>query len=329
MPEEEILSYEEKIEALNEDGVEILKMEDCIDEMEHDLEHGKEKGTTTFIKGMDNAWTWRMGEFNIWTGYSNEGKSQALRFCSLIKAIGQHDLGDDWKFAFYAPEDYPAKEFFDDFIHTASGFSTDKENPNFIGKKRYREIYQKVKEYFFFTYIRPPKNSLAKILSSFIPLIEDQGVKVCIVDPLIKVARPAKYLNADDKYAAYVTTMCTDFARQYNISLHLVMHQLTPRLQENGLYPKPSMYYIKGGGTWADGSDNILSIQRPLYAADKVDDEVLFRSEKIKKQKLVGIPQEFKMRFDRRTNRYTDPSGNDLYDLDKALHNAKIRLLFD
>lgn len=323
------LSYEEQIADLNEQGVQILTMDDCEDDMLYDLEHGKEKGTTTFIPDLDKAWTWRMGEFNIWTGYSNEGKSQFLRYLSLIKALGQRELGDEWKFAFYAPEDYPAKEFFDDIIHTASGRSTDKTNPNFIGEKMYKDMLKKTRDFFYFNYIRPPQNSLRKILNSFVPLIENKGVKVCVVDPLIKVARPKIYMNADDKYAAYVTTLATDFTRQYNVSLHLVMHQLTPRLQENGLYPKPSMYYIKGGGTWADGTDNINSIQRPLYASDKQDDEVVFTSQKIKKQKLVGIPQDFKMRFDRKTNRYINyANGDDLYDIDRVLHNAKIKLLF-
>lgn len=322
-------SYEEQLLELNEEGVEIITMDDCIDDMQYDLVNGKEKGTTTFIPDLDKAWTWRMGEFNIWTGYSNEGKSQFLRYLSLVKALGQHQLRDDWKFAFYAPEDYPAKEFFDDFIHTASGKSTDKENPNFISTERYLDTYNKLKSYFYFTYIRPPKNTLVKVLKSFVPLIEEKGVKVCIVDPLIKIARPAKYLNADDKYAAYVTTLATDFSRQYNISLHLVMHQLTPRFQENGLYPTPSMYYIKGGGTWADGTDNINAIQRPFYGADKKNDEVLFISQKIKKQKLVGIPQEVKFRFDRRTNRYINHTSNkDLFDIDGAMNNARIKLLF-
>ena len=323
------LSYDEQLEELREDGVEILTMDDCANDMRYDLEHGKEKGTSTYIPGMDDAWTWRMGEFNIWTGYSNEGKSQFLRYLSLVKGIEERSRGNDWKFAFYAPEDYPAKEFFDDIIHTAAGRSTDKDNPNFIGRKMYDETMEKIKDLFFFNYIRPPKNSLIKVLKSFIPLIEEKGVKVCVVDPIIKIARPAKYLNADDKYAAYVTTLATDFTRQYNVSLHLVMHQLTPRIQENNLYPKPTMYNIKGGGTWADGTDNILSIQRPLYASDKKDEEVLFTSQKIKKQKLVGIPQEFQMRFDRRTNRYVNFNNNDdLYDFESKLHNPKIRLLF-
>src|SRR5690606_2578445 len=115
------------------------------DDMQTDLQQGKEKGTSTYITGLDDCWTWRMGEFNIWTGYSNEGKSQFLRYLSLVKAIEERRKGEDWTFAFYAPEDYPAKEFFDDLIHTAAGRSTDKDNPNFIGKELYRTTYEKIK----------------------------------------------------------------------------------------------------------------------------------------------------------------------------------------
>lgn len=320
--------YAQRLESLRKKGI-ILTMDDCYDEMIHDLENGKEKGSSTYVEGLDDAWTWRMGEFNIWTGYSNEGKSQFLRFLSLIKALEEQRAGNTWRFAFYAPEDYPAKEFFDDLIHTASGRSTDKDNPLFIGPELYKQTYDKIKDFFYFNYLRPPRNSLVRVLKSFVPLIKERDVKVCVVDPIIKVARPAKYLNADDKYAAYVTTLATDFTRAYNVSLHLVMHQVTPAIQENNLHPKPSMYRIKGGGTWADGTDNIMSIQRPMYAVDKVDDEVKFTSQKIKKQKLVGIPQEFQMRFDRKTNRYVKFSdGKDLYNFDGVLKNPGIRLLF-
>lgn len=305
--------------------VELFTMADCIDDMVFDLKNGKEKGSTTYIEGLDNAWTWRMGEFNIWTGYANEGKSLFLRFLCLIKAIME-----GWKFAFYAPEDYPAKEFFDDLIHTASGYSTDKDNPNFIGEKVYREMFNLLKEHIYFVYIRPPEHSLTNVMKSFIPLIEEKGVKGCIIDPIIKVKRPKEYMAADDKYAAYVTTMATDFSRKFNVSLNMVMHQLTPRLQENGLYPKPSMYYVKGGGTWADGSDNINSIWRPSYARDKIDDEVMFTSHKIKKQKLVGIPQDVKFRFNRKTNRYVSyDTKQDVFQFDKHLRVPRFKLLFD
>lgn len=305
--------------------VKVYTMADCRDDMLHDLVHGKEKGTTTYIPALDNFWTWRCSEFNIWTGYSNEGKSLFLRYLALIKCIEE-----DWKFAFYAPEDYPAKEFFDDLIHTASGYSTDKENPNFIGREKYEEVMAKLQDYIHFVYIRPPHNTLVEVLKAFIPLIEKHGVKGCVIDPIIKITRPKEFNDRDDRFAAYATTLCTDFSRQFNVSLHQVMHQITPRAQENGLYPKPSMYNIKGGGTWADGTDNILSIQRPFYALDQVNDEVIFASRKIKKQKLVGLPGEHTMRFNRRTNRYTSHTNHtDLYDFDSKLGVPRMRLLFN
>ena len=42
------------------------------------------------------------------------------------------------------------------------------------------------------------------------------------------------------------------------------------------------MYRIKGGGSWSDGFDNVLSVWRPNYAKDKIDSEVQFASQKIK-----------------------------------------------
>lgn len=302
----------------------ILKMKDCMDEMVYDLQHGKERGTTTYIHKLDDAWTWRLGEFNIWTGYTNEGKSLFLRFISLVKAIM-----DKWRFAFYAPEDYPAKEFFDDLIHTGCGKSTDPLNPGgCVKEKTYRKVASQIEDYFYFVYIKPPDNTLENVLREFSTLIDDEGIKGCIIDPIIKLSRPKEFLQADDKYAAYVTTLCTDFARTTNISLNLVMHQLTPRLQENGLYPKPTYYNIKGGGTWVDGTDNVLSVQRPLYARDKIDDEVIFASQKIKKQKLVGVPQEIKFRFDRKKNRYIDyDSKIDVFDFSEGLGVSQMSFL--
>jgi twinkle protein len=303
----------------------VFMMKDLKDEMLHDLRYGKEKGSSTYIDKLDNAWTWRLGEFNIWTGYVNEGKSLFLRFLALVKAIK-----DQWKFAFYAPEDFPAKEFFDDIIHTASGYSTDKDQDNFIREELYIQMMKRLNPYFYFVYVRPPKNTIINIMKEFVPLIHDNGVKVCIIDPLIKVKRPKEFMNADDKYAGYATTLATDFSRMHNISLHLVMHQLTPRLQENGLYAPPTYYNIKGGGTWADGSDNVNAVQRPLYARDKIDAEVIFSAMKIKKQKLVGIPQNITYAFDRRKNRYVDfNTRKDIFDFDGHLRVPRMGLLWN
>lgn len=296
--------------------VSITTPDECLEEMLYDLENGKIKGTTTHNTSIDQCWTWRKEEFNIWTGYANEGKSKFVKEICLPKAIKEN-----WKFAFCSPEDYPAKEFFDDMVHTLSGLSTDKDRKNVIKRDFYKFIIDRIKNNFFFVYVDPPHNTIKGVLEQFRILNDTVDLDGTIIDPLLKFARPKGFTDRDDIYASYIGSISVDFARKAEVSHHMVMHQLTPRLEQDRKYPEPSMYTMKGGGSWADGCDNVLSIWRPNYATDKQDDEVQFSSQKIKKQKLVGIPQKLKMRFNRFTNRYIDyDKGTSLFDFDKMIY---------
>lgn len=300
----------------------IYTMEDCFDLMMANLDSGVEKGTTTYIPRLDEHWTWRNREFNIWSGYVGEGKSEFINFICLIRAIVEGT-----KIALYSPENYPPDQFFDNLIHMASGKSTDKDNRNFIGKRLYKRIYEQLKELFFFVHLKAPENDLLTILEEFSDLITNKDVKVCIIDPLLKVQRPKIYMNADDKYAAYFDTVATEFAREYNISLHMVMHQLTPPRQDNGLFPKPSKYTAKGGGSWVDGCDNFMTVWRPVFPLEYTDPSVMFSAQKIKKPKLVGIVGDWELQFDTRSNRFVDKRGRDLFDFKKYLNIPEIKLL--
>lgn len=304
-----------EITRMSDDGVE--------EELIKNMLSGALKGETTNVELFDKAWKWRRGEFSLMTGYNNDGKSLFIRFLCLIKGIV-----DGWKGAFYAPEDYPYTAFFDELVHTASGYTTDKEALGFIGEDLYRQVYSQIKPYFTFVNIRPPKNTLEAVLSSFVPLIEMDGVDICVIDPMVKITRPKEYVNNDAAWSAYVTAVCTDFARRYNVCLILVLHQLTPKLQENGTYAKPDKYSIKSGGNLSDSSDNVLFLQKPEAPRDMLSTLVRFGSLKIKKQKLVAIPQEVMFKFNRKTNRYVDELNEaDLFDFDTYLDIPRMGLL--
>lgn len=293
----------------------IYTMEDTIEKQLHNLRNGLEKGTTTHIPDVDNCWRWRLGEANIWTGYQNEGKSQWLRYLCLIKA-----LVEGWKFVFSAPEDFPAEEFYDDIIHTVCGQTTDKDNPNCVSEAKYKRAYNLLKPFFYFVYVPPPDNSIPVILNLCEELVAKHDIKGTIIDPLMKHARPKDAPDRDDLYAGYIDSILTDYARRNRNSTHLVMHQQTPTIDDNGLYPKPNIYKIKGGGSWSDGIDNVLFVQRPNYNKDKLTDtSVLIGSQKIKKHKLVAIPQELNISFDRKLNQYTDLQGNPLFNFKKYI----------
>ena len=127
------------------------------------------------------------------------------------------------------------------------------------------------------------------------------------------------------------------FAVEYELSVNLVAHQNTPKKNEkdDGRYFKPQLNNIKGGGTFADKADNVLVVWRPNRAIDFTCNQVIFSSQKIKKQKLVGYPQDVDyINFDIRTNRYCFNGENPLekerekFDKEKEIKNATIEEAF-
>ena len=292
------------------------------DSMLKNFRKGKEAGSKTYVRDIDHItsggmqnkmWSWKAGEFNLWTGYNNEGKSQFLIFLCVLKAINE-----GWKFAFFSPENYPPDEFFDDIIHTILGKSTDRAYKNFdVNEEEYLRAFDMVKDNFFFVYPEKdgvPDFRIEQIESVFEYLVWEKDVKVVIVDPYIKIRHEMSAGEPEHLYASRFMMDRINFTRKNNVSYHLVMHQTTPRKEKDGNYPPPSLYQIKGGGTFADSTDNSISVWRPNRATDPNDTTVIIKTDKIKKQKLVGIPYEITIDFNRKRNRYTGKDGFDYFE---------------
>jgi twinkle protein len=297
------------------------------DSMLQNFRKGKEAGSKTYVRDLDQIssggiqnkmWSWKAGEFNLWTGYNNEGKSQFLIFLCVLKAINE-----GWKFAFFSPENYPPDEFFDDIIHTILGKSTDRFYKNFdVSEQEYLKAFDMVKDSFYFVY--PEKNgvpdfTIEQIESVFEFLVWEKDVKAVVVDPYIKIRHEMTAGEPEHLYASRFMMDRINFTRKNNVSYHLVMHQTTPRKEKDGNYPPPSLYQIKGGGTFADSTDNSISVWRPNRATDPNDTTVIIKTDKIKKQKLVGVPFEIEIDFNRKKNRYMGKDGFDYFE------NAKVQ----
>jgi twinkle protein len=292
------------------------------DSMLQNFRKGKEAGSKTYVRDLDQIssggiqnkmWSWKAGEFNLWTGYNNEGKSQFLIFLCVLKAINE-----GWKFAFFSPENYPPDEFFDDIIHTILGKSTDRFYKNFdVSEDEYLKAFDMVKDNFYFVYPEKdgvPDFTIDQIESVFEYLVWEKDVKAVVVDPYIKIRHEMTAGEPEHLYASRFMMDRINFTRKNNVSYHLVMHQTTPRKEKDGNYPPPSLYQIKGGGTFADSTDNSISVWRPNRATDPNDTTVIIKTDKIKKQKLVGIPFEIEIDFNRKRNRYIGKDGFDYFE---------------
>lgn len=277
-----------------------IRVKDVRDEMVNILEKGEEMGQTTYFKAIDPIWKWRRKEVTIWTGYGGEGKTEFLRFLCLIKAIM-----DGSKFAFFCPENYPAPLFFSELAHAFVGLSPYYHHTyNKMDIKTLYEAIDFLHEHFFFVYPKEA-HTLENVQKEFVHLIEEFGIYGTIIDPYLKLYHKHEPGETEAGYVSRFMSEMERFSRQHNISSHLVAHQLTATKKENSDdYHKPDIYRIKGGGNFADGTDNAIIVWRPFRRSEPQNPTVIIESQKIKRHDLVGIPDKVELTFRLTEKRY-------------------------
>jgi len=280
----------------------VFSLDDVRKSMLYSYKNGQNRGTTTYIEEIDKAWTWREGETTIWTGYQNEGKSLLLNQLCAIRAYWE-----DAKVAVFSPENMPLDDFYNDIIEMYIGKSCDPYySNNYMSEDEFKEGMEFVNKNFFL--IHPEGDfKLDSIFERVKYLVRKKGIRTLIIDPYNTIEHKMNPGEREDLYISRFMATLKRFEIEQGISIQLVAHQLTARKNENdeGRYYKPMLNNVKGGGTFADKSDNVNFVWRPNRAIDFKDSEVIFGSQKIKKQKLVGIPQDVEnIDFDIKMNRY-------------------------
>lgn len=286
----------------------IFTLDDVKDSMIETFNQGKRRGESTHWFELNENYTHRTGEVTLWTGYMNEGKSTFLKQLLLARAFF-----DDEKIAVFSPEEFPADEFYDDLIHMLIGKSTDRYDKHIMSKAEYDEAIDIIKKKFFYVY---PENGFSweSVEKKMLYLVRKYGVKRIILDPYNQFDHHQGN-SREDLYISKFMAGIKRFAILNDVAVHLVAHQVTPVFIAGQDYPKPNAYKIKGGGTFADKADNVCFIWRPYRCTDPKNPSVIFGSNKIKKQRLVGVLGEKEFHFDYLQNRYYLNNRNPFHDL--------------
>lgn len=297
----------------------IFSLDDVKEDLLDGFHNGQDMGTTTYIPQVDAAWTWRNGEVNVWTGYQNEGKSLFLNQLCVIKAAKEN-----YKFAVFSPENMPMTDFYNDLIEMYIGKSTNPKYPYQMSIDEMNEGIAFAKKHFYLIY--PNKHFLLDtIFDKAKHLVRSRGINSLIIDPYNTVHHKIMNGEREDLYISRFMAELKRFAIDNNVSVHLVAHQVTPRRDDTGRYPKPDVNYVKGGSEFANKCDNLLYVWRPNRAIDFSDKSVIFGSQKIKKQKLVGYPQDVRnIEFNIKEQRYYFNSVTPLKEIDEERNNNTI-----
>lgn len=275
----------------------IFNLDDVKDSMLATFDNGKVRGTTTYYPDFDKVWTHRSGEVTTWTGYANEGKSTFLKQLLIIDA-----KFNGTKIAVFSPEEFPADEFYDDLIHTYIGKSTDSFYSNVMNRSEYLAGMDFIKKHFFYVY--PEKDhQWQTVKEKMLYLVRSKGIKRMVFDPFNQFdhIQGSKMI---DQYVSWFMSQLKRLALETDTSVHLVAHQTTPQTLPKTDYPEPDMYKIKGGGTFADKTDNAGSVWRPFKKTDKINPSVIVNFQKVKKHRLTGEGGEIEFIFNKHSNRY-------------------------
>jgi twinkle protein len=171
----------------------------------------------------------------------------------------------------------------------------------------YIEAASFINEHFYFV-LPEDDYILDNILSRFKYIVRRYGVNCCTIDPYNNIDHLMERGEREDLYISRFLRILKKFSIDNHICMGLVAHQTTPQFQGKEDYPQPDIYKIKGGGTFADKSDNVISLWRPFRKSSYQNPLVKVIVGKIKKQRLVGIPGEVEFSYDIAQNRYYDGS---------------------
>ena len=297
-----LVEYVEKNSLVDVDGVNADKLEFW------DWLNTNNNAETTFIKEYDRIYKWKKGWVNAWTGYSNEGKSSWLYFILLIKVLQDKNA----KIAIFSPENYPRNKFIKDWLKTILGY-----DPKKSTKAKCKKMIEMFNDRLFYVY--PSSHDIQSIEDQFKNLIKLHQVNITIIDPYLKISKPSG--TNDLQYLTSFVKRQEVFAKQNNVSHHVVYHQLTPQMDESGNYIPVDMYKIKGGGSIADGSDTVSSVQRPYKKTDPDDKQVMITTQKVKDFDIFKNGY-LRLEYHLNKNRYF-LNGIDIFDV--AMKNSEFK----
>ena len=257
------------------DGVYYL--EDIFESMLTNFRKGVVLAPTTRFKDLDNYFRWKKGDITLCTGYGNHGKSFFMLQLMLTKSIW-----DDWKWAIFSPENFPANDFYDDLIEMYVGkWLSDMTEEEYIGACLF------IDEHFFYVY---PDNEhdINSINEKFRHLILKKGVDGVMVDPFNQLDSNQKAYQREDQYLSEILKDVKRFALLNNVVYVVVAHPKNPSHQSGQPLPIVDMYDIAGGAMWGNKSDQIISYYRPNFHENKNSPEVKVFIQKLKRKRTGG-----------------------------------------
>lgn len=260
---------------------------------------GMVRGIPIGFKSLDPYWTLRRGEFTIFHGLPNHGKSA---FVDWLMATVAAKFG--WKFCLFSPEkDSPEMHMTDiASIYQGQGFwQSSKVRMTEDGALAAQDWMEN-----HFTFLKPVNRSLSEILHAAEKQIKRRRLDCLVIDPWNMIAKDKKGGESGTEFVERTLPMITDFRNKHNVSVWLIAHPRKLDRQDSGKQGIPYPDDILGSQHFYAMADNILCPWRDLNAEDEAEREMVHIYFQKIRFRVTGQTGKSIMLFDRETGIYRD-----------------------
>jgi energy-coupling factor transporter ATP-binding protein EcfA2 len=286
----------------------VVDLDTIKDDLLNDYRNGGARGEMTHFKGIDdqNMFTWKKGLLYVFTGHSGHGKSEFLNELTMLKAIH-----DNWVWTIYSPESYPIKDFVSTLIQMYIGKPF---NPFHSGQMSEAEMeigFNFIKKHYRICDFEDlGLVNYQKVLDQ---VNDTDGI---VIDPFNYMKK--EHQNYSDNLMEVLSASKKKASRRHEerVVVYVEHPNSGVKFDDNGNIKEVTEFDLNGGAMWKNKCDFICTMLRNS-PYDSEDTSAVFKTRKIKNQKLHGIPNELPMRFDRMKNRYlttVDTEGGRYHD---------------
>lgn len=278
----------------------VYYLEDLYPKMLEKFRKGLILGSVTRMgPHMDEHFRWKKGDVNLGIGYGNSGKTNFENQMELSKSIY-----DDWRWAVFCPENYPADDFYDDLVEPFVGKQLSK-----MSEEEYEFACRFIQDHFFYVYPEDD-HDLFSIHERFRNLVMKKGIDGVRIDPWNQLDRKfGQYGMSSEERLSVDLKASKRFALLNSVSYNILAHPKNPTYNADKSLPVVDMYDIAGGAQWGNKADNIWSGYRPNWHNDKEDPTVEIHWQKIKRKRTGGKLGIVQMRLNWVTKRYVMDDG--------------------
>ena len=276
----------------------VFTIEDIDLEINDMYVNGLDNGVATGMNEFDKKLRFAKGYITTITGVPGHGKSDFLDQLALLL-----NIQNNWKFAFYSPENKPTRLHISKLARKLVGKKWFGENR--IQLDELNEVKDFLNKKFWF--IKPEKDfTLDSILKHVKQLKATNGVDAFVIDAWNKLEH--KYGQSETKYIGESLDKLGSFCEENNVHCFLVAHPTKIlKNKETQMYEIPNLYNISGSANFYNKTDNGITVYRN-FAENKT--EVYIQKVKFSHWGEVGRC-DFQYHLD--SGRYLDDDNTDIF----------------